>query len=948
MHPAIKKKVAELNRQGFNIGRTFGNEQKFEPGYVQDFENATIFYSTRYRAARALWGTIRDKYKKGASSDSRYLYDEELGFPTWEMRPTVDMRCNMASFSNGVMYDIYGCVKVFSDIHDQWKKAGGHSGKFGYPVSDVLSLGGGHIVFFEFGAIYKGNHKKNVFIEILYNFPTLGQPLITSEGDFLKTQFISLSCNQGVIEKMDALELFTSLLHGVFFFRSVKDRKEILLFPDKNTLQKKKGKERNKITWSIAFKTAPGTTLANQTLYDICIILPSTTKIIISPHCFYLRDSWTDFKFIHATDIHVSRRVDSFRKVLAGKKIKTGSKELVNFNDSFRQFIQYANTLHKKGELDFIMITGDLVDFDFESSFVKNYQTDNFVFLESLITGTASDDDLEASDELIVPVFTALGNHDYRTVPYSLISRVLIPDAIADQIKNWSKKAAEYIDNGTVYKIEQLFEKGIDELKDVIVDGINKGKSFFDRITGSEGNPIDMTRDVADQTSTFNLLTKEGMALLTRSQQELTGEEAREFIDPDEGNKNGNLDYYFRYLNAAPTYEVKLGKHSLIMIDGKWDKDTVGYLAEGIMGTIGIGSEEKIHFSQSTPESIGFVKSEIDLLKGRLNRDGLVIVGVHAPLINGGGGDYPYFFRESIRENAGRAFSEEMHRYIYNRTRKSLELVKKNAFAYIPVKDNGTWMKGETGHFHLGNGDDLLDYGVMRNLRQQFLKACAGIGVSRPADLIFSGHIHVNWECRIKWDKEKKKFRFYSDFYTENPKQYYNHFFNTIPPDLSVTLDDGMKQAKVFIDPKAPKNPKVEKNRKGEYEIRTKPNKEALEFVPKQRLKKWWDDRKPLFIQTSAVGPGQLQRSPNARTIPDMRGCRLISIQNDQIVSIKYVLHNQIAKAAVSPPFRGTDSRIPKIIYRTKASNLKTSWVTKPDGSKEVSASAVVHDHRDE
>jgi hypothetical protein len=118
------------------------------------------------------------------------------------------------------------------------------------------------------------------------------------------------------------------------------------------------------------------------------------------------KQEWRNFQFVHATDLHlaerndriynivkkwtessVKRSVDDFINTVAKKlKLKQKSKDqdqslsyltsplrkrLINPNNQFRKFIKLMNKKVFKNELDFIVLTGDLVDYSVLSRFSK-------------------------------------------------------------------------------------------------------------------------------------------------------------------------------------------------------------------------------------------------------------------------------------------------------------------------------------------------------------------------------------------------------------------------------------------------------------------------------------------------------------------------------------------------------------------------------------------------
>ena len=178
------------------------------------------------------------------------------------------------------------------------------------------------------------------------------------------------------------------------------------------------------------------------------------------------KQKWKNFTFIHATDLHVAERndriygivknwtqssikegVDSFIKTVK-KKLKLGIKtttikevfsdiktplrrRLINPNNQFRKFIKISNRKVYRNELDFIVLTGDLIDYTVLSKLSKKlrkltdfkYENSNWQVFKKIILNTPSEEKykgVKRGEELNCPIFTTLGNHDYRPFHYDL------------------------------------------------------------------------------------------------------------------------------------------------------------------------------------------------------------------------------------------------------------------------------------------------------------------------------------------------------------------------------------------------------------------------------------------------------------------------------------------------------------------------------------------------
>ena len=823
----IARKVEQLIATDVNIGERRSNVVEAEHGgFYQRFGNAHIYWHSVMRTeAREVHGGILAKYQEmGGFGVSPAFGKRLLGFPLSDETITKDHRCPVSFFEWGAIYWKYGGVALYGDLYKHWKAMGAESSWLGYPLADPIKVADGVAAFFEFGCLWYGSKSNNAVVEIAWSLPSLGQPWVMKADGLKDKPVLGFSFNRRSFDKNAAGQLMHDLFDGRMSLKEVGASVEIpLTFNAADVTVKRKSPTVD--SFSVPFSLSGGTALKNRQLYDVCLQLPSGEKHALAPHSIYVREGWQDFKFIHATDLHVSRRLDLFRETMKSGGFPAGVAAFNNYNDNFREFIHYANRLHQLGQLEFIMITGDLVDYVFEDG-GRSDSYNNFVFFEQLVRGTAPAPDQEKAAELKVPIFTSLGNHDYRTTPYYM-----------------------------------RFDIGVYE--------------------HSVYSP-------APQFSSSNLIAEEATCITPLANRVISSERALQMIKPDEENRAHNLDFYFKYINPESSYTVKLDGHRIVMIDGKWDDGVTGTLGT-IAAKWGFAGEASRNLVSGSPNSVGFDIKEIDRLRVALSSSGLVIVGVHNPLISLKDGEYPYFLRETVRRQSPRAFSAEILRYF---SRRGLA-IPGSSFQVIPPPG---WSITRTPHFATGTGENHLDYAVMNTKNYDFLKLCLGVGSAKPVDLVLSGHTHMNWECRIQWNATKKNFNFLSDFYTENPEVYY-HSGDDVRPDgkqihISVTEEAGNDDAPV-------------KNAEGIWTLKTKPNPTALDKQPTVgKSQSWWQDTRPLFIQTEALGPMKSQRGKRLETQPqpDFRGCRLITVQENTIHRIHYVKGEEITKTLSQTP----------------------------------------------
>jgi 3',5'-cyclic AMP phosphodiesterase CpdA len=96
----------------------------------------------------------------------------------------------------------------------------------------------------------------------------------------------------------------------------------------------------------------------------------------------------------------------------------------INPNRRWREFVKEANARARRGDLDFVVLGGDLVDYQLPR---------NFGFFEDMVAGLAP-----GSVALEAPLITVPGNHDYRRHPYRLqvypLDRCGLHDLLRDHL----------------------------------------------------------------------------------------------------------------------------------------------------------------------------------------------------------------------------------------------------------------------------------------------------------------------------------------------------------------------------------------------------------------------------------------------------------------------------------------------------------------------------------
>jgi len=174
------------------------------------------------------------------------------------------------------------------------------------------------------------------------------------------------------------------------------------------------------------------------------------------------KNDWKNINIIQATDLHIAERNDEMfnkinnmyrnlrkRNIKKINQIKTNppkskdkygirkslfkidlsfKKRLINPNNLFRKFVKKINKKAINNKIDFVIITGDIVDFTNMSNISSNqknifaYENSNWKIFKDILLNIdqINKKGIKKAEEILCPIFTIPGNHDYRPWQYDL------------------------------------------------------------------------------------------------------------------------------------------------------------------------------------------------------------------------------------------------------------------------------------------------------------------------------------------------------------------------------------------------------------------------------------------------------------------------------------------------------------------------------------------------
>jgi len=848
----IAAKWQQLLASGLDLGSPAGAEE--DAGYggrVQPYQNGRIYWHPQVGTYEVHGGILTEYLRIGGPGRHPIYGTRPLGFPKSDEHRTPDDFAQVSEFEWGAIFWGYGAggVPCYGEFYPAWRQ---HKLNLGYPLTEsLIGPDRNQVVFCSYGCLFSVPHA-GVY-PLYYHGPRCGRPEIAIPTQLSIASFTTLVL-PGVawnwIQSADP-EFFTHLWQGRLILQSIPNRVRVPLAVEIASVSPYANTD--SVVIELRITLGPGATMADRTLYDIAIMRPNGTTAVMSPHCVYAKTDWTHFGAMHATDIHVTERADEYHRRLVELGRTESLQNYNNYNEAFRDTIHYANKLHQQGILDLIIITGDLVDYQFEEW--QNPQTHwgNFLYFDKIIRAAIGSPLNRSIEELRVPMFTTLGNHDYRQKAYKLLFDGEVPIFPDRTFRNFLPH----------------------NLTEDDARALQGGKP-----TVSSGDSLDMARKIFKPEYYYQRMNVLGDQL------------------------------------ASKSYIVRLGpQNRLVMLDSgydlgvlesTWDAFKVGYL--------GLGDEDRRSFAAGSPNQTGVTPQHLTLVEQALQEagDGLVIVGIHGPPMNLKTSDFADFFRETEHASAD---SKDIVGYLIHASPddfglkqvpsqfgnvlmvgKRIQAIDWEPCFNIARSKHAGWMNSVgQPYFMRGTVSDQLDDAASKGMANNLLQMCAGHSAAghaapRPVDLLLCGHGHLNVEYRLRWDNSHSELQFFMDFYTTNPAAYYS--------TRKASWDNGNIHVGVRITPGAAPNPQPtnrfpDSQWEGtEWTIEVPPYPWPLDKSADPVT--WWRDHRPLIMQTGAVGPREERSnsrhvSGKAKPDPSFQGFRILTVAFDTINAIHYV-----------------------------------------------------------
>jgi hypothetical protein len=667
---AIQAKQRSLQDGGFDLGTpAAGVEPAGSGGFVRRFANARIYWHPNTGAHEVHGNVLRRYLELGGPGANPATGRRDFGYPTAD-ETKGHLATPLSTFEFGTVYAVAGTgtVGVWGRLNAMLQPE-----ESGLPLTEPFRSGDLVVLFCRRG--YLVDHPDLGVLTFSLRTPMLGRPAVVRPGSstvlpggmrLLRNIVPSadVHVDPAALNVTDLAERVARPWRDRLALRPVGSTELVPLVvvvtrADKEPLDSPGPGDGAKVTieLDIRLDADPNRPLPTRTLHDLVFRVGPETRTLAA-HSVYTRRSWDTFGIIHATDLHVSARVDGFRGKLRATNSddrERGARRMVNPNDSMRALINYANALHARGEVDLILATGDLVDYVYEDGQDRR-GPGNFGLLERLILGSAPGRDPESppNNELRVPIFLVLGNHDYVTNSYGIYFKIDIP-----------------LHSDTVVRKYDSFNMVVDDAI-AVVGGHRPTVSIDAAVTMGKSSP-------------------------------------------------DSAAYYLEQINDRHSYAIHLGnQHRVVMLDTGQNQDILDGSVDALQDFFGFSNEDEEQFKRGTPTTKGVSESALQLLQDEIDGapdDGIFVVGIHTPPLNPYDNEYPYYFRESERPLLP---PDDLRNRMLGFISRVVPLPLLGDG--LPDTVHPTILRTRTPQFAQGALGDLLDFGIGRQRGNELLR----------------------------------------------------------------------------------------------------------------------------------------------------------------------------------------------------------------------------------
>jgi hypothetical protein len=499
-----------------------------------------------------------------------------------------------------------------------------------------------------------------------------------------------------------------------------------------------------------------------STLYDLCLTNGGQCMGKVF-HALCLRPTCRGLNFIHLTDLHIALRND-----LYNDNLRDNVSTFNNFNENLRRFIRYANKLADEGKLDFVLVLGDLVDFQRHGfNEREDYGRNNLEVFRNLILGQGNEKiRTDPNIGLKAPIFTTTGNHDWRFFPYdaALFPSVFgVDKEVAEQFDLYWADEQEEISQ----KVETVYAKLLREgspisNRTLLGKVINWILKWLQKWQVQLLTPLSASALIGiipsipfvggylhDLLGSYNPLLASAIALfvvpyamviLTGVIRHCVRNQIVNLLAIDAGWQA--LRDYFLTVNPYFNYAFRMGNNYFLIMDTGHDCLRAQYLwddGDKKLGPLSIDDNTIGH----SPDVMAFYDANEYYPYNQINWMDRLMQLIHK---EAGKGNPPV--RIFIGVHASPAnLSRDEHQDAYQDSRHNHEGLL------------------------LTEGKYNTRYGTINHFVSQFFHLCLGRvegspDVERlPVDMVLAGHAHWKLELRLEWDYESwNPFVYYGDF----------------------------------------------------------------------------------------------------------------------------------------------------------------------------------------